>query len=139
MDVGAFVAAQAALKKEEECPPTITYPIYHNVFLWLIFGGLVLWIPAIYYTLSSKHRWYLISKHEDEWLAAFFYYLFHRKQTATVNESLTAESLAKLKQAQEQGKLCTDIKFIASDKTIHTFKTVEDLEKYLNKYMGAKI
>lgn len=114
------------------------YPIYHNVFLWLIFGGLVLWIPAIYYILSSKHRWYLISKHEDDWLARFFYYLFHRKQTATIDEPLTAESLAKLKRAQEQGKLSGDIKFVAPDETIHTFKTVEDLEKYL-KFIGVKI
>lgn len=35
------------------------YPKEHNLILWLIFGGAVAYIPAIYYTFSKKHKWRL--------------------------------------------------------------------------------
>ena len=31
----------------------------HSLLLHLLFGGFVLWIPAIYYTCSKKHYWHL--------------------------------------------------------------------------------
>lgn len=30
----------------------------HSIILWAIFGGLVLWIPAIYYIFSPNHYWH---------------------------------------------------------------------------------
>lgn len=30
----------------------------HSLILWLIFGCAVLWLPAIYYTLSPNHYWH---------------------------------------------------------------------------------
>lgn len=34
------------------------YPKEHSLLLWLLFGGMVLYIPAIYYTFSKKHKWH---------------------------------------------------------------------------------
>lgn len=31
----------------------------HSLILWIIFGGFLLWIPAIYYTASPNHYWHL--------------------------------------------------------------------------------
>jgi uncharacterized membrane protein YvbJ len=31
----------------------------HSIILWVIFGGFVLWIPAIYFTISPNHYWHL--------------------------------------------------------------------------------
>lgn len=30
----------------------------HSLTLWILFGGLVLWIPAIYYSVSPNHYWH---------------------------------------------------------------------------------
>lgn len=30
----------------------------HSLILWLLIGGVVLWIPAIYYTVSPNHYWH---------------------------------------------------------------------------------
>lgn len=30
----------------------------HSIVLWVLFGGIVLWIPAIYYTVSPNHFWH---------------------------------------------------------------------------------
>lgn len=30
----------------------------HSLTLHLLFGGIVLWIPAIYYSLSPDHYWH---------------------------------------------------------------------------------
>lgn len=31
----------------------------HSILLWAIFGGLVLWIPAFYFTFSPNHYWHI--------------------------------------------------------------------------------
>lgn len=31
----------------------------HSIILWLFVGWVVLWIPAIYYTVSPNHYWHL--------------------------------------------------------------------------------
>ena len=30
----------------------------HSLFLWICFGWIALWIPAIYYTISKNHYWH---------------------------------------------------------------------------------
>lgn len=35
------------------------YPRGHSIILWLLFGGILLYIPPIYYTFSKKHYWHL--------------------------------------------------------------------------------
>lgn len=30
----------------------------HSLTLWILFGGLLLWIPAIYYSVSPNHYWH---------------------------------------------------------------------------------
>ena len=30
----------------------------HSIIKWILFGGFVLWIPAIYYTVSPNHYWH---------------------------------------------------------------------------------
>ena len=31
----------------------------HSILKHLIFGGFVLWIPTVYYTVSPNHYWHL--------------------------------------------------------------------------------
>lgn len=30
----------------------------HSIILWALFGVVLLWIPAIYYTFSPNHYWH---------------------------------------------------------------------------------
>lgn len=30
----------------------------HSLILWILFGGILLWIPAIYYSVSPNHYWH---------------------------------------------------------------------------------
>lgn len=30
----------------------------HSIILWAIFGCIVLWLPALYYTVSPNHYWH---------------------------------------------------------------------------------
>jgi hypothetical protein len=31
----------------------------HSITLWVLFGGIVMWLPALYYTASPNHYWHL--------------------------------------------------------------------------------
>ena len=70
MDMGTFIGAMTAIQNAEKKKSRQTgsvqhsenqakYPKEHSLILWLIFGGIVAYIPAIYYTFSKKHKWHL--------------------------------------------------------------------------------
>lgn len=62
MDIGTFVGAWTAIKNNEKHGKKAnpkTYPVEHSIILWLLFGGIFVYIPVIYFTISKKHKWHL--------------------------------------------------------------------------------
>lgn len=50
------------VKKDEQGKPEVQYVRNqkgHSIILWVLFGAFLLWIPAIYYTISPNHYWHL--------------------------------------------------------------------------------
>lgn len=43
----------------QSMPPYMRTQRGHSLVLHLLFGALVMWIPALYYTASPNHYWHL--------------------------------------------------------------------------------
>ena len=56
--IGAWTVIQNNEKNTKKNSPK-TYPIEHSIISWLLFGGIFVYIPVIYFTLSKKHKWHL--------------------------------------------------------------------------------
>lgn len=62
VDAGTFIGAWTAIKNnknQQNKPVQKSYPIDHSLILWLLFGGILAYIPIIYFTISKKHKWHL--------------------------------------------------------------------------------
>lgn len=48
--------------KNDQGKPTAQYVRQqkgHSILMWVFFGWILLWIPAVYYTVSPNHYWHI--------------------------------------------------------------------------------
>lgn len=57
--VGIPYSGLSSSRKTQKLAQPVEQRQGHSIILWILFGGIVVWIPAIYYTISPNHNWHI--------------------------------------------------------------------------------